>query len=75
MDGRPVLALAHVVEAEAQALAHGQQPLEVRGAEPEEPAVDGPLGADQLGVALAVHRRRRPLAGTRRCAPARCGDR
>ena len=50
----PVPALAQVVEAQAERLADGQQPLEVGGAEPEEAAVDRALGADQVGVALAV---------------------
>ena len=49
-----VAALAHVVEAQPERFAHGEQPLEMRRAEPEDAAVDGPLGADQLGVALAV---------------------
>ena len=52
--GPAVPALAQVVEAEPERLADGEQPLEVRGAEPEEAAVDRPLGADQVGVALAV---------------------
>ncbi len=50
----PVAALAQVVEPQPQRLADGQQPLEVGGAEAEEAAVDGALGADQVGVAFAV---------------------
>ena len=52
--GPPVPALAQVVEAQPERLADGQQPLEVGGAEPEQAAVDRPLGAHQVGVALAV---------------------
>ena len=60
--GTTVPALAQVVEAQAERLAHGQQPFEMGGAEPEEPAVDRALGADQVGVALAVLGRPRPTA-------------
>src|SRR5512135_2056953 len=54
--GPPVPPLADLGEAQAEPLGHREQPLEMRGAEPEGAAIDRPLGADQLGVALAVLR-------------------
>ena len=63
--GPAVLAFAHVVEAQAQGLADGQQPLEVGRAEPEGAAVHRPLGADQLRVAFAVLRSSSTAAGGR----------
>ena len=50
----PVPALAQIVKPQAEGLAHGQQPFEVRRLEPEQAAVDRPLGAHQVGVAFAV---------------------
>jgi hypothetical protein len=46
--------LADVVKAQTQMLGHAQQPLEVRRPEAEGAAIDGALGADQVGVAFAV---------------------
>ncbi len=47
-------ALAEVVEAQSERLSDGQEPLEMSSPEPEEPAVDGSLGAHQVGIALPV---------------------
>jgi len=56
--GTAVPALAQLIETEAQRFADGQQPLEVGCTEPEDAAIDSALGADELGVAFPVLRRR-----------------
>ena len=50
--GTSVPAFPQIIEAEPERFAHGEQPFEVGGAEPEQPAVDRPLRAHQVGIAL-----------------------
>ena len=50
--GTPMPAFSQVVEAETERFADGEQPFEVGGPEPEQPAVDRSLGAHQVGVAF-----------------------
>src|SRR5690606_24781683 len=48
--GRAVVALAEVGEVEPERRREAQEPLEVGGPEAEPPALDGPLGGDEVRV-------------------------